>query len=102
MFANMYMAYETLSPKMQAFLDALEGVHDVRLEKLRPAAPIGSNLTGKLLPERGSSLNWQQLQFFQCRRSVRMISRPGAGIDHFPVRVPGRIAQKRNDHGKAE
>jgi taurine dioxygenase len=31
MFANMYMAYETLSPKMKAFLDDLEGVHDASL-----------------------------------------------------------------------
>lgn len=31
MFANMYLAYETLSPKLQAFLDGLEGVHDVSL-----------------------------------------------------------------------
>lgn len=31
MFANMYLAYETLSPKMQAFLDGLEGIHDASL-----------------------------------------------------------------------
>src|SRR5687767_977128 len=31
MFANMYLAYEALSPKLQAFLDGLEGVHDVSL-----------------------------------------------------------------------
>lgn len=31
MFANMYAAYETLSPKMQTFLDGLEGVHDASL-----------------------------------------------------------------------
>ena len=31
MFANMYRAYETLSPKMQAFVDGLEGVHDASL-----------------------------------------------------------------------
>ena len=31
MFANMYLAYETLSPKMRAFLDGLEGIHDASL-----------------------------------------------------------------------
>lgn len=31
MFANMYLAYESLSPKLQEFLDGLEGVHDVSL-----------------------------------------------------------------------
>jgi taurine dioxygenase len=31
MFANMYLAYETLSPKMRAFLDGLEAVHDASL-----------------------------------------------------------------------
>jgi taurine dioxygenase len=31
MFANMYLAYETLSPVMRDFLDGLEGVHDVTL-----------------------------------------------------------------------
>lgn len=31
MFANMYLAYETLSPKMQEFLDGLEGIHDASL-----------------------------------------------------------------------
>jgi taurine dioxygenase len=31
MFANMYLAYETLSPKMQEFLDGLEAIHDVSL-----------------------------------------------------------------------
>ncbi len=31
MFANMYLAYETLSPKMQAFVDGLEGIHDASL-----------------------------------------------------------------------
>lgn len=31
MFANMYLAYETLSPKMQAFLDGLEAIHDASL-----------------------------------------------------------------------
>jgi taurine dioxygenase len=33
MFANLYLAYETLSPKMQAFLETLEAVHDVSLVK---------------------------------------------------------------------
>ncbi len=31
MWANMYLAYETLSPAMRAFLDPLECVHDVSL-----------------------------------------------------------------------
>jgi len=31
MFANMYLAYETLSPKMRAFLDGLEAIHDASL-----------------------------------------------------------------------
>ncbi len=31
MFANMYLAYESLSPKLQEFLDGLEAVHDVSL-----------------------------------------------------------------------
>jgi taurine dioxygenase len=31
MFANMYLAYETLSAKMQEFLDGLEGIHDASL-----------------------------------------------------------------------
>jgi taurine dioxygenase len=31
MFANMYMAYETLSPKMKVFIDGLEGIHDASL-----------------------------------------------------------------------
>jgi len=31
MFANMYDAYETLSPVLQQFLDGLEAVHDVNL-----------------------------------------------------------------------
>jgi taurine dioxygenase len=33
MFANMYMAYETLSPIMQKFVDGLEAVHDITLIK---------------------------------------------------------------------
>jgi alpha-ketoglutarate-dependent taurine dioxygenase len=31
MFANMYAAYETLSPKLQQVLDGLDGVHDASL-----------------------------------------------------------------------
>jgi taurine dioxygenase len=31
MFANMYLAYEALSPKMRAFLDGLEAIHDASL-----------------------------------------------------------------------
>jgi len=31
MFANMYAAYDALSPKMQAFLDDLEAIHDAGL-----------------------------------------------------------------------
>ena len=33
MFANMYLAYETLSPAMRAFVETLEAVHDVSLVK---------------------------------------------------------------------
>lgn len=33
MWANMYLAYETLSPKMQAFIESLEAIHDVSLIK---------------------------------------------------------------------
>jgi alpha-ketoglutarate-dependent taurine dioxygenase len=35
MFANMYAAYEALSPKMRRFLDDLEGVNDVSLISAR-------------------------------------------------------------------
>lgn len=35
MFSNMYAAYESLSPKMRAFLDDLEGVNDVSLISAR-------------------------------------------------------------------
>ena len=31
MFANMYLAYETLSPNIRAFLDGLEAIHDASL-----------------------------------------------------------------------
>ncbi len=33
MFANMYLAYETLSPPMRAFVETLEAIHDVALVK---------------------------------------------------------------------
>ena len=33
LWANMYLAYETLSPKMQAFIATLEAIHDVSLIK---------------------------------------------------------------------
>lgn len=33
MFANMYMAYERLSPTLRAFLDGLSAVHDITLVK---------------------------------------------------------------------
>ena len=33
MFANMYLAYETLSARMRAFIETLEAVHDVALIK---------------------------------------------------------------------
>lgn len=35
MFANMYLAYETLSERLRGFLDDLEGVHDVSLISAR-------------------------------------------------------------------
>ncbi|WP_077001403.1 TauD/TfdA family dioxygenase [Variovorax sp. KK3] len=35
MFANMYLAYESLSPKLRAFLDDTEAVHDVSLISAR-------------------------------------------------------------------
>ena len=35
MFANMYMAYETLSPKLRDFLDGIEAVNDVSLISAR-------------------------------------------------------------------
>lgn len=35
MFANMYLAYESLSEKLRSFLDELEGVHDVSLISAR-------------------------------------------------------------------
>jgi taurine dioxygenase len=40
MFANMYLAYEALSPKMRAFLDELEAIHDASLiENLEERGP---------------------------------------------------------------
>lgn len=51
MFANMYMAYETLSPKMRAFLDDLEAVHDVSLvEGLDKRGPAVANEFRRLNP----------------------------------------------------
>jgi taurine dioxygenase len=40
MFANMYQAYETLSPVLRDFLDGLEGVHDVNLITAKRAPEI--------------------------------------------------------------
>jgi taurine dioxygenase len=40
LFANMYMAYETLSPKMRAFLDQLEAVHDVSMINTKRAPEV--------------------------------------------------------------
>jgi taurine dioxygenase len=51
MFANMYAAYETLSPKMQVFLDGLEGVHDASLiEGLDKRGPEVANEFRRLNP----------------------------------------------------
>jgi taurine dioxygenase len=51
MFANMYAAYETLSPRMQAFLDGLEGVHDASLiEGLDKRGPEVANEFRRLNP----------------------------------------------------
>jgi taurine dioxygenase len=46
MFANMYMAYEALTPSMQALAETLEGVHDVSL------APDFHRYTPELQAER--------------------------------------------------
>jgi alpha-ketoglutarate-dependent taurine dioxygenase len=44
MFANMYLAYERLSPKMREFLDGLEAVHDASLiEGLDQRGPAIAN-----------------------------------------------------------
>jgi taurine dioxygenase len=40
MFANMYQAYESLSPALRDFLDGLEGVHDVNLITAKRAPEI--------------------------------------------------------------
>ncbi len=51
MFANMYLAYETLSPKMRDFLDGLEAVHDVSLvEGLDKRGPAVANEFRRLNP----------------------------------------------------
>jgi len=51
MFANMYLAYERLSPKMQAFLDGLEAVHDASLiEGLDKRGPDIANEFRRLNP----------------------------------------------------
>ena len=51
MFANMYAAYETLSPKMQGFLDGLEAVHDASLiEGLDKRGPEVANEFRRLNP----------------------------------------------------
>ncbi|MBS0338755.1 MAG: TauD/TfdA family dioxygenase [Proteobacteria bacterium] len=51
MFANMYMAYDTLSPKMKEFLDGLEAVHDASLiEGLDKRGPEVANEFRRLNP----------------------------------------------------
>jgi len=51
MFANMYLAYERLSPKMRAFLDGLECVHDASLiEGLDRRGPEIANEFRRLNP----------------------------------------------------
>ena len=51
MFANMYLAFETLSPKMQAFVETLEGVHDASLiEGLDKRGPEVANEFRRLNP----------------------------------------------------
>jgi taurine dioxygenase len=51
MFASMYLAYETLSPKMREFLDDLECVHDVSLvEGLDKRGPEVANEFRRLNP----------------------------------------------------
>jgi taurine dioxygenase len=51
MFANMYLAYERLSPRMRAFLDGLECVHDASLiEGLDQRGPEVANEFRRLNP----------------------------------------------------
>lgn len=51
MFANMYLAYEKLSPKMREFLDGLECVHDASLiEGLDKRGPEVANEFRRLNP----------------------------------------------------
>lgn len=51
MFANMYLAYERLSPKMREFLDNLEAVHDISLvEGLDKRGPEIANEFRRLNP----------------------------------------------------
>jgi len=51
MFANQYLAYETLSPKMREFLDGLEAVHDASLiEGLDKRGPEVANEFRRLNP----------------------------------------------------
>jgi taurine dioxygenase len=51
MFANMYLAYERLSPKMRDFLDGLEAVHDASLiEGLDKRGPEIANEFRRLNP----------------------------------------------------
>jgi len=51
MFANMYLAYERLSPKMREFLDGLEAVHDASLiEGLDKRGPEIANEFRRLNP----------------------------------------------------
>ncbi len=51
MFANMYLAYERLSPKMREFLDGLECVHDASLiEGLDQRGPEVANEFRRLNP----------------------------------------------------
>ena len=65
MFANMYLAYETLSAAFQRLAESLEGIHDVSLspdyqrlnpesrEKRRDAAPPAAHPLVRVHPETG-------------------------------------------------